>query len=135
MLPYWGGRGAGIRLGLGPGRATTSADRVGRQEDLGAVGAPGAPSAVGWPFDPEPVVDLGVVAFAEQRGIVQVGFAARDPVHLVVHVAPVGGGVAAGEYAVPIPVVHRPAQLGWADPLVAAVVQQLPVGAEHDAGD
>jgi hypothetical protein len=34
--------------------------------DLGAVGAVGVPSAVGLSFDPEAVVDLGVVAFAEQ---------------------------------------------------------------------
>src|SRR4051795_11101745 len=38
-----------------------------RQQDLGAVGAPGAPSAVGISLDLEAVVDLGVVSLAQQR--------------------------------------------------------------------
>jgi hypothetical protein len=54
------------------------------QEDLGAVGAVGVPSAVGWSLDPEAVVDLGVVPFAEQRGVLQAGLAAVDPVDQVV---------------------------------------------------
>jgi hypothetical protein len=37
--------------------------------DLGAVGAVGVPSAVGISVHGEPVVDLGVVAFAEQRQV------------------------------------------------------------------
>ena len=46
-----------------------------RDEDLGAVGAVGVPSAVGISFDPEAVVDLGVVPLAEQRGVLQGGLA------------------------------------------------------------
>ena len=42
-------------------------------EDLGAVGTVGVPVAVGVAFDAEAVVDLGVVAFAEQAGVVQAG--------------------------------------------------------------
>jgi len=53
--------------------------------DLGAVGSPGAPSAVGLSFDAESVVDLGVVAFAEQAEVVQVGRAVlRGPFEDVV---------------------------------------------------
>src|SRR3954469_11730574 len=48
-------------------RGTTSGDQSRFDEDLGAVGAPGVPSPAGISLDPEPVVDLGVVAFAEQR--------------------------------------------------------------------
>src|SRR4051794_15944498 len=59
-------------------------------EDLGAVGAPGAPSAVGISLDAEAVVDLGVVSFAEQRGVLQAGLAAVDPLEQMVDVAPVG---------------------------------------------
>src|SRR3954451_25148313 len=43
------------------------------QDDFGAVGSPGAPSAVGLSLDAEAVVDLGVVAFPEQADVVQVG--------------------------------------------------------------
>src|SRR4051794_24337912 len=39
------------------------------EHDLGAVGAPVAPSAVGLSFDAEAGVDLAVVPFAEQRGV------------------------------------------------------------------
>src|SRR3954471_19303041 len=69
------------------------------ERDLGAVGAVGAPAAVGLSFDPEPVVDLGVVAFAEQCEVGQVGEAAVEPFQDVVGVAPPGGGGAAGEDA------------------------------------
>src|SRR3954452_5554227 len=72
------------------------------EHDLGAVGAPGAPSAVGLSLDAEAVVDLGVVALAEQRGVLQAGLAAVDPLEQMVDVAPVGRGVAAGEHALPI---------------------------------
>ena len=82
------------------------------EEDLGAVGAVGAPSAVGLSLDPEAVVDLGVVPFAEQGAVLHRG---RAVVELqsqdVVDVAPVGGGVAAGEHAVPVADVDGPAQV------------------------
>src|SRR3954447_17711983 len=58
--------------------------------DLGAVGAPGAPSAVGLSLDAKAVVDLGVVSLAEQRGILQAGLAAVDPLEHMMDVAPVG---------------------------------------------
>ena len=67
------------------------------QQDLGAVGAVGVPSPAGVSFDPEAVVDLGVVPFAEQPGVLQAGLAVEDPVQQVVHVAPVVRGAAAGE--------------------------------------
>ena len=40
-------------------------------EDLGAVGAVGVPSAAGISLDPEPVMDLRVVPFADQAGVLQ----------------------------------------------------------------
>ena len=48
-------------------RRGSGGDEGRRCGDLGAVGAPGVPSAVGSSFDAEAVVDLGVVAFAQQR--------------------------------------------------------------------
>ena len=81
------------------------------KNDLGAVGPVGAPSAVGLSFDAEAVVDLGVVPFAEQRGVVQAGLAAVEPVDEVVDVAPVGRCVAAGEHAVPV-AASRPPGVG-----------------------
>src|SRR5919107_3308418 len=51
---------------------------VGAGADLGAVGAPGAPSAVGLSFDTEAVVDLGVVPFAQQHRVLQRRLAAVD---------------------------------------------------------
>src|SRR3954469_3593091 len=44
-------------------------------EDLAAVGAVSAPSSAGISFDPEPVMDLGVVPFADQPGVLQAGVA------------------------------------------------------------
>src|SRR4051795_6645959 len=81
-------------------------------EDLGAVGAPGVPSAVGLSLDAEAVVDLGVVSLAEQRGVLQAGLAAVDPLEQMVDVAPVGRGVAAGEHALTVAQLDGPAQLG-----------------------
>src|SRR4051812_17859056 len=82
-------------------------------EDLGAVGAVGVPSAAEIPLDAEAVVDLGVVAFAQQCGVLQAGRAAVEPLQQMMDVAPVGGGAAAGEHAVPVPPLHRPADVGW----------------------
>ena len=70
------------------------------KEDLGAVGAVGVPSAVGISNDGEAVVDLAVVAFAEEGGVLQAGLPAVAPVQDVVDLAPPGGGLAAGEHAV-----------------------------------
>src|SRR3954452_2339817 len=70
-------------------------DRV----DLGAVGAVGVPAAGGISVDAEAVVDLGVVAFAEQPGVGQAGLPAVHPFDDVVDLAPPAGGVAAGEHA------------------------------------
>src|SRR3954452_17428271 len=67
------------------------------ENDFGAVWAVGVPSAVGLSLDAEAVVDLGVVPFAQQRGVFQAGLAGVDPLEHMVDVAPVGRGVAAGE--------------------------------------
>src|SRR4051794_12172159 len=57
------------------GHATSRGERGFGEDDLGAVGSEGAPSVAGWcsvvAFDAEAVVDLGVVAFAEQAGVLQ----------------------------------------------------------------
>jgi hypothetical protein len=53
----------------------------------------------------------------------------------MMNVAPVGGGLAAGEDAVPVADLGGLAQWGRGDPPGAAVVEQLPVGAHHDAAD
>src|SRR5215204_7612077 len=86
--------------------------------------------------DAEAVVDLGVVAFAEQSGVLQGGLAlVGDPLAEMVDVAPVAGGVAAGEDAGHVAVFDRPAEVGWGDPPGAAEVEGLAVGADDDAGD
>ena len=59
-------------------------------ENLGAVGPVGVPSAVGVAFNLEAVVDLGVVPFAQQRGVLQAGLPAVGPVQDVMDVAPPG---------------------------------------------
>ena len=62
-------------------------------EDLGAVGAVGVPSAVGISLDAEAVVDLGVVAFAEQSGVLHGGGAVVGvPFQDMMGVAPVVRG-------------------------------------------
>ncbi len=78
------------------GGRPSGAQRCG-DEDLGAVGAVGVPSAAGVSVDPEAVVDLGVVAFAEQPGVLLRCLSVMGPVHEVMDVAPVVGGCAAGE--------------------------------------
>src|SRR5829696_6121570 len=104
--------------------------------DLGAVGTPGTPSPVVSSLDAEPVVDLGVVALAEQGRVLQRGVAVvGEPFEDVVDVAPVAGGVAPGEDAVAIPDFHRPAQVRGHDPVGATQVQQLPVRAHDHAAD
>jgi hypothetical protein len=65
--------------------------------DLGAVAAVGVPAATVVSLDAEAVVGLGVVAFAQQRGVGQRGLATEQPMHDVMDLAPGGGGVAAGE--------------------------------------
>src|SRR4051794_23624522 len=52
----------------GGARPSWSDEQRGADEDLGAVGAVGVPSPAGISFDPEPVMDLGVVPFAHQPG-------------------------------------------------------------------
>src|SRR3954451_3174921 len=64
--------------------------------DLGAVAAVGVPAATVVSLDAEAVVGLGVVAFAQQRGVGQAGLAAEQPMHHVMDLAPGGGGVAPG---------------------------------------
>src|SRR3954453_7219663 len=86
-------------------------------EDLAAVGAVGVPSPVRIPFDPEPVMDLGVVPFAHEPGVLQRRLAAVEPVDEMMDVAPVRRGRAAGEHAVPVPLFDRPADVRWHDPL------------------
>jgi hypothetical protein len=63
-------------------------------------------------FDAEAVVDLGVVAFAEQGGVLQAGLASVDPLEHMMDVTPAAGGFAAGEDAVPIAPFDRPPELG-----------------------
>jgi hypothetical protein len=67
---------------------------------------------VGVSVDPEAVVDLGVVAFAEQAGVLRAGLSAVEPVHDVMDVAPVVRGGAAGEDAVLVGEDDDPAELG-----------------------
>src|SRR3954462_14860560 len=116
-------------------RAGSGGERWFVDEDLGAVGAVGVPSAGGVSLDAEAVVDLGVVAFAEQSGVLQAGLAAEDPLQQVVDVAPVMGGAAAGEYARLVPLDDRLAERLGHEALAASEVEGVAVGAEHDPGD
>ena len=75
------------------------------------------------------------MAFAEQAGVVQAGLTAVEPVDEVVHVAPVGGGGAAGEHAVLVPSFHGLAQPGGDHPVVPAQIQRHSLGGHHDPGD
>ena len=104
-------------------------------EDLGVVGAVGAPSAVGLSFDPEAVVDLGVVAFAEQRGVLQAGLAAVDPVDRWWTSHQWVGASQPANTQCRSRSLDGPAQVGWDDPVAAALVQRLAVGADDDPGD
>lgn len=76
-----------------------------------------------------------MVPFAQERGVVEVGLAAVDPVDQVVDVAPVAGSVAAGEYARVVAQFDRLAQGGRHDPVGAAEVERVPVGPEDDEAD
>src|SRR4051812_35357469 len=81
-------------------------------EDLGAVGAVGVPSPAGISFDPEPVVDLRVMPFADQPGVLQTGVALiGEPLGQMMDIAPVRRGCTPGEHAVPVPALHRPADV------------------------
>ena len=71
---------------------------------------------------------------AQQRRVPQAGLAAVDPLQHMMDVAPVAGRVAAGEHAVPIAQLDRPAQLRRDQSPGPPVVQRHPVGAEHDPG-
>ena len=72
------------------------------------------PSAVGIAFDPEAVVDLGVVAFAEQRGVLPAGFAVVGvPLEDMMDVAPERRRPAAGEDAALVSQFDGLAQAGW----------------------
>jgi hypothetical protein len=53
------------RRGDRTARASAQSQQWFGEEDLGAVGAVGTPSAVGWSLDPEAVMDLGVVPLAQ----------------------------------------------------------------------
>src|SRR3954454_6178829 len=110
-----------------PGGTRTDAELRGEQgrwdEDLGAVGAVGVPSAGGVSFDAEAVVDLGVVAFAEQPGVLQAGLAAEDPLDEVVDLAPIAGGITAGEDAVAVSDLDGFAHGGWHEADGAAHVE------------
>ena len=90
---------------------------MGVHDDLGAVGAVGAPSPAWWcvvvAFDAVAVVDLGVMPFAEQAGVRQAGVAAVDQFDEVVDVAEPVRGVAAGEDAGPVALDYRFAQVRW----------------------
>src|SRR3954465_11665318 len=96
------------------GASIEGAQQPGRQasenEELGSVGSPGAPAPARISFDPEPVMNLGVGPFARQRGVLQRGLPAEDPLEKVMDVAPVMRGDATGEHAVLVPVLDRPAQ-------------------------
>src|SRR5215218_9557501 len=107
-----------------------------RDDDLGAVGSVGAPSGSWWravvAFDAEAVVDLGVVPFAEQAEVVQVGRPVEHPLQDVMGVAPPVRGFAAGEDASSVAGVQGAALSGGDDPLGAAEVDRDAAGAEHD---
>src|SRR4051812_28745383 len=83
--------------------------RGAKDQDLSTVGTVGVPPPAGISLDAEAVVDLGVVAFAEQRGVLQAGLAAEEPGDDVVDLAPVGRGVTAGEDAVLVARLYRSA--------------------------
>jgi hypothetical protein len=108
---------------------------MGVEEELGAVGGPGAPSAVGLSFDAVAVVDLGVMAFAEQAEVGQVGGSVEDPFEDLVGVAPPVRGLAAGEGAAAVAGVEGAALGGGDQALGAAEVGGGAAGAEDDAGD
>jgi hypothetical protein len=93
------------------------------------------PSAVWISFDPEAVVDLRVVTFAEQRRVLQAGLSAVGPVQDVVYVAPPGRRLAPGEHAALVAQLHGAAQVLRHHPVGAAEVHRHRVGADDDAGD
>jgi hypothetical protein len=87
-------------------------------------------------FDAEAVVDLGVVAFAEQRRVVQGCVAVvGEPFEQVVDVAEPVRCVAAGEDAAAVAFDDGAADVRRNDPLVAADVEGEPVGVEQHPGD
>jgi len=79
-------------------------------------------------FDAEPVVDLGVVPFAEQPGVLQRCLSASGPVHEVMDVAPVVRGIAAGEDTVVVADLDRPPQVRGHDPVLAPHIHRLALG-------
>src|SRR3954452_3789975 len=106
----------------GAGELGVVGGRGSDHQDLGAVGAVGVPPAGGISVDAEAVVDLGVVAFAEQPGVLQAGLPAQDPLQHMMNLAPPGRGITAGEDARPVPGLYRSAQC-WSDqPLGAAQI-------------
>src|SRR5882757_4356636 len=72
---------------------------------------------------------------AQHHQVVDVGSSAVNPVNDVVHLAPVGGFVAARVGAAPVAGGDRLA-LGRGDtPLLAAHIQRLPVATQHHRSD
>src|SRR4051794_10214488 len=117
------------------GAGELAVGRFAEHEDLGAVGAPGVPSAGGISLDAEAVVDLGVVAFAEQPGVLQAGLPAEDPLDDVVDLAPIAGGITAGEDAVAVSDLDGFAHGGWHEAGGAGHVGRLAVGAGTGRGE
>src|SRR5690242_20050742 len=73
--------------------ATNSRHQDCGDDDLGTVRAVGVPGAAGISFDPEAVVHLGVMPFAQQAGILQRGRAfVGVPLEDMVDVTPVVRG-------------------------------------------
>ena len=108
-------------------------------DDLRAVGSMSAPAEARWravvAVDAEAMVDLGVVALAEERRIVEARFPAVDPLDHVVDIAEPRGGLAAGEDAGPVAFLDRPADVRRDDALRTAHVQRQTGRVEHDPGD
>src|SRR6478672_9108412 len=140
MTPSWLAGGAGrCRMPITRAHARAGFLRAGsqpeRDEDLGAVGAVGVPSAVAISFDPEAVVAFRVVPFAEEAGVLLGGFPAEFPFEEVVELAPVGGGVTAGEHAALVAQFGGLADVRREDALGAADVHRAGVGVEDDPGE
>src|SRR5829696_3954281 len=93
------------------------------------------PSVVGISFDPESVVDLRMVALAQERRVLQAGLSAIAPMQDVMDLAPPGGRLAAGEDAGLVAELDRAPQVRRDDTLSAAHLHGHRVRTDDDAGD
>src|SRR5882757_6711731 len=91
--------------------------------------------AVAYSDGPFGVVDDVVVGMAQHHQVVDVGSSAVNPVNDVVHLAPVGGFVAAGVGAASVAGGDCFALGGGGTPLLAADVDRLAVATQNHWGD